>query len=241
MVSMSVSYPRNRWDTLVRGCALLSSTIAVIRGVAVFDRESIAVGALLAAFTAMTFTRRATLGWIGVAALLVNQAFWMVTAVVNLTHAAPSLVGAGVPSVLAMAAVLGLVASVARWRAASDARAGAVAGVAVGLLVVLLVTVPIAGRNAVAVHPGDLRISARNVKFSTTRLTARAGDIGVVFANDDLFWHTFTVGKFDVNLRVATSGRGRVVMKNVRAGTYSFVCAIPGHESAGMKGELVVR
>ena len=239
---MALSYPTAKWDTLVRGCALLSAAIAVTRGIAVFDRESIAIGALLAIFTWVTFSRRAAIGWIGVAALFVNQGFWMVSATWNLTHAAPSFVGAAIPSVLSLAAVLGLVASVARWRAAGDGACPAwIAGVAVGLLVVLLIAVPIAGRNAAVVHPGDLRISARNVKFSTTRLTAHAGDIGVVFANDDLFWHTFTVGKFDVNLRVATSGRGRVVMQNVPAGTYPFVCAIPGHESAGMKGELVVR
>jgi len=238
---MFSSYPRARWATLVRGCALLSAAIAILRGIAVFDRESIAIGALLAIFTWVTFTRRANVGWIGVAALLVNQGFWMITATVNLTHAAPSFVGAAIPSALAMASLLGLVASVGRWRAAPDKSADFIAGVALGLLIVLLIAVPIAGRNAVVVHPGDLRISARNVKFSTTRLTAKPGDLAVVFTNKDLFWHTFTVGKFDVNLRVATSGRGRVVMKNVPAGTYSFVCAIPGHETAGMKGELVVR
>jgi uncharacterized cupredoxin-like copper-binding protein len=43
-----------------------------------------------------------------------------------------------------------------------------------------------------------------------------------------------------VNLRDATRGPVRVVHKDVPAGTYSFVCAIPGHEAAGMKGELIV-
>jgi plastocyanin len=218
----------------------LSAALAIGRGIAVFDRESIAIGALLAGFTYVTFTRRADIGWIGVAALFVNQGFWMVTAIVNLTHAAPSFAGAAIPSVLAVAAVLGLAASAARWRTSPERAADVAGGIAVVLLVVLLIAVPIAGRNAVVVHPGDLRISARNVKFSTDRLTAPAGDIGVVFFNKDLFWHTFTVGKLDVNLRVATSGRGRTVMKDVAPGTYTFVCAIPGHEQAGMKGELVV-
>jgi len=233
MVSMPLSYPWRSWTTLVRACALASGAIAVGRGVAVFDRESIAIGVLLIAFVAFKF-------WIGIAALFVNQAFWMITATAELTRAAPSVIGAAVPSVLAVAAVLGLVASVARWRNAPERRVDAATGVAVVLVLVLLFAVPFAGRDAVAAEPGDLRISARNVKFSTTRLRAHAGDIGVVFTNKDLFWHTFTVGKFDVNLRVATSGRGRVVIKDVPAGTYSFVCAIPGHESAGMKGKLVV-
>ena len=238
---MPTSYPTTRWATLVRGCAALSAVIEIVRGVAVFDRESIAIGGLMVVFTALSFTRRATIGWVGVALLFVNQAFWMMSATWNLTHAAPSLVGAAIPSVLAVASGLGLVASVARARGAIERHANLVAGAAVALLVVLLVAVPVAGANAVTVHPGDVRISARNVKFSTKRLTAHAGDIGVVFTNKDLFWHTFTVNKFNVNLRVATSGRARVVLKDVPAGTYDFVCAIPGHESAGMKGVLVVR
>ncbi|MEY2471164.1 MAG: Copper binding protein plastocyanin/azurin family [Actinomycetota bacterium] len=241
MVSMATSYPAARWNTLVRGCAVVSAIVEIARGLVVLDRESIAIGVLLLLFTAATFTRRPALGWIGVAALFVNQAFWMMTATVNLAHAAPSLLGAAIPSVLSIASTLGLVASVARSRGASQDNAPLVAWIAGGALVVLLIAVPVAGRNAVVAHPGDLRISARNVKFSTTRLTAHAGDIGVVFTNKDLFWHTFTIGNFDVNLRVATSGRGRVVLKDVPAGTYSYVCAIPGHESAGMKGELVVR
>ena len=231
---MSLSYPRVRWETLVRACAIVSAVIEIARGITVFDRESIAIGVVLLAFVAFKF-------WIGIAALFVNQGFWMVSATAQLTRAAPSFIGAAIPSLLAVAAVLGLVASVARWRTASDTRADLVTGIAVGLVIALVVFVPIAGRNAVVVHPGDLRISARNVKFSTTRLHSPRGDIGVVFTNKDLFWHTFTVGKFDVNLRVATSGRARVVLKDVPAGTYSFVCAIPGHEAAGMKGELVVR
>jgi len=231
---MTSSYPRARWATLVRACAVVSGVVEIARGITVFDRESIAIGALLIAFVVFKF-------WIGIAALFLNQAFWMITATVQLTRAAPSFVGAAVPSFLAVAAVLGLVASVARWRNVTDRRADVVGVVGIAAAVVLVIAVPLAGRNAVVVHPGDLRISARNVKFSTTRLRAHAGDVAVVFTNEDLFWHTFTVGKFDVNLRVATSGRGRVVMKNVPAGTYSFVCAIPGHETAGMKGELVVR
>jgi plastocyanin len=240
MVSMNSSYPRATWATLVLACAALSAAIAIARGVAVFDRESIAIGAFLALFTWVTFTRRAAIGWIGVAALFVNQAFWMLGATAALTRAAPSFIGAAIPSVLAVASVLGLIASVARWRDASARAATVVPGAGAIALAALVIAVPLAGRNAVVVHPGDLRISARNVKFSTTRLTAHAGDIGVVFTNKDLFWHTFTVGKFDVNLRVATSGRGRVVLHDVTPGTYSFVCAIPGHESAGMKGDLVV-
>ncbi|HVT78251.1 MAG TPA: cupredoxin domain-containing protein [Acidimicrobiales bacterium] len=237
---MTMSYPASRWDTLGRVCAALSGVIEIARGAAVFDRESIAIGALLLAFAAITFTRRAGVGWIGVGALFVNQGFWMLTAIVDLTHAAPSVIGAAAPALLSVAAVVGLAAVVLRTRPARASAAVPLALSGVVVAALLVVAVPMLGRDAQRVHPGDLRISAHNVEFSTNRLTAHPGDIGVVFRNKDLFWHTFTIRKLHVNLRVATSGRGRVVIKDVPAGTYRFICAIPGHEAAGMKGELVV-
>ncbi len=237
---MTMSYPSSRWDTLARACAALSGVIEIARGAAVFDRESLAIGVLLIGFTAITFTRRERVGWIGVGALFVNQGFWMLTAVVDLTHAAPSVIGAAVPAVLSVAAVLGLVAVVLRARRIREAAALPVGITGVVIAALLVVCVPALGRDAERAHPGDLRISAHNVEFSTDRLTAPSGDIGVVFRNQDLFWHTFTIRKLHVNLRVATSGRGRVVIKNVPAGTNRIISANPGPEAAGMKGELVV-
>src|SRR5689334_17513134 len=102
MVSMSSSYPTTRWATLVRATAVVSAVIEIVRGVAVPDRESIAIGVLMVVFTAVSYSRRATIGRVGVALLFVNQAFWMMSATWTLTHAAPSLVGAAIPSVLAV-------------------------------------------------------------------------------------------------------------------------------------------
>jgi plastocyanin len=231
------------WAALARGSAAASAAIAIGRGTALGDRESIAIGVALALVVFLTFRGgrlMPRLGWIGIGALLLNQGAWMLPATWSLTTSAPSVAGAAAPIVLSVTALLGLVASMARWRGASDARATPAIAGALALLIALFVAVPVAGGNAVDVQAGDLRLVTRDVAFKPARLSARTGDVGVVVKNDDLFWHTFTVNRLNANVRVATGGRRRIVLRDLRAGRYEFVCAIPGHESAGMTGVLVV-
>ena len=97
-----------------------------------------------------------------------------------------------------------------------------------------------AGAGAVDRQAGDISVVTADVKFEPKNLTADAGDIGIIVKNDDLFWHTLTISDLDENVTVATSGRKRLQFRDVEPGTYEFVCAIPGHESAGMTGTLVV-
>ncbi len=231
------------WAHVVRSCAVLSSVIALGRGLAMLDRESIAVGAALAVATALTFTgsaRLRRLGWVAVAALFLNQAAWMIGATWSLTSAAPSTAGAAVPAVLAVAATLGLVASVARARNLSPTLAMTTAISGVVLAAMLSVAVPAAGANALDARSSDLRVTASDLSFGPNHLRAAAGDVGVIVRNDDLFWHTFTVKETNASVRIATGGRRRIALERLAPGTYHFVCAIPGHESAGMRGVLVV-
>jgi plastocyanin len=100
--------------------------------------------------------------------------------------------------------------------------------------------VPIAGQDAAKPHADDVRVVTRDVKFVPKRLTAEAGEVGIYVKNDDLFWHTLTIDGLHVDKRIATAGRQRIQLRGVAPGTYRFVCAIPGHESAGMTGTLVV-
>lgn len=231
------------WERLVRVCAVSSAAIALGRGLALLDRESIAIGTALVIATGLTFTGHALirrLGWLGVAALFVNQGFWMVSATLGLTKAAPSIAGAAVPSVLAVAAIVGLAGSVARARGMQPAAAKPAGIGALALGVTLTIAVPIIGADAVGARPGDVRITTSDLAFSPERLTAKAGNVGVVVHNEDLFWHTFTVNKVNANVNVPTGGTKRLELPGLAPGTYEFVCAVPGHESAGMKGVLVV-
>lgn len=231
------------WERLIRACAMVSAVVALGRGAVLVDRESIAIGLALAGATGLTFTARPLLrrvGWVGAAGLFVNQALWMVGATLSLTGAAPSIVGAAVPSVLAVAAVCGIAASVLRLRDAASGAAAPTGAAAVALAIALSVAVPIAGADAVGAQPNDLRVTTSDLAFKPERLEANAGDVAVVVHNEDLFWHTFTVNKTNANVNVPTGGTKRLVLDDLTPGTYEFVCAIPGHEGAGMKGTLVV-
>src|SRR5437588_671899 len=75
---------------------------------------------------------------------------------------------------------------------------------------------------------------------STKTLTAGSGQATVSIANQDLFWHTFTIDKLGVNVLVPVGGH-RELSLNLAPGTYIYYCAIPGHRQAGMQGTLTVR
>jgi plastocyanin len=84
----------------------------------------------------------------------------------------------------------------------------------------------------------DTRVVAQGVAFSPRHATVREGG-ALAVANRDLFWHTLTIPALGINVRIPT-GATRVVRIAGPPGTYRFVCAIPGHESAGMDGLLTV-
>jgi plastocyanin len=233
----------NQWNAVVRLCAFVSAAVAIGRGASVGDRESIAIGvALLLAEIATHLPWRLInrLGWIGLALLFVNQGYWMVTAVVSLTSSAPSTLGAISPAVLSVTAVVGLLASLARLQSRLQSAVAPLLVVGAAAMVALTVGVPIAGAGAVDAQMDDIDVTTTDVAFEPDEIEAAAGDIGIIVKNDDLFWHTLTITELDANVTVATGGRKRLQLDGVEPGSYEFVCAIPGHEQAGMTGTLVV-
>jgi plastocyanin len=81
------------------------------------------------------------------------------------------------------------------------------------------------------------------LKFTQTRLTAKAGSIKVDFSNPSPSGHdvAFKQGakKFG-STSIVTNGSTSTTVK-LTPGTYEFYCTVPGHEQAGMKGTLVVK
>jgi plastocyanin len=78
----------------------------------------------------------------------------------------------------------------------------------------------------------------KDMMFVPENLEAHTGKVGVFVANEDLFWHTFTIHKLHVNLDIPVGGHRRIEF-DATPGTYEIVCVI--HEQGGMKGTLVVR
>jgi plastocyanin len=231
------------WRTLlVRSAAAQALAYAVVAAI-LTDPEAavVAVGSLVG--IGLLRFRKGTLGLLELGGLFAYAAYWMVPAAMsNLSHS-EGVFETAVPTILSLVALTGTVAAIAT---VLERRAGHLRGarvVTVGAIVLLAASVALAsapvGQSAVDAS-ADASIKAKHVKFSSTKLEVAAGRATVSFANDDLFWHTFTIRELGVDLRVPVRAE-RTVAFNARPGTYEFVCAIPGHAQAGMKGTLIVR
>jgi plastocyanin len=82
------------------------------------------------------------------------------------------------------------------------------------------------------------------LKYDTTTLNAKAGQDTFEFTNDAPLSHDFTIetssGQRVAGTPIFTGGT-KSVTANLKPGTYTFLCTVPGHAAAGMKGTLTVK
>lgn len=81
------------------------------------------------------------------------------------------------------------------------------------------------------------------LKFNTTSLTAKAGKITIDFTNSAPLAHNVTIASSSGAVLGATptfQGGTKPLTLNLKPGTYTFYCSVPGHRQAGMHGTLVV-
>lgn len=86
-----------------------------------------------------------------------------------------------------------------------------------------------------------VEVSGKEFSFTPDKLTLKAGlPATIVLKNTGSIEHDIAVDKADFKLTVSPGQEGKKALTIADAGTYKFYCSIPGHESAGMKGELTV-
>jgi len=80
------------------------------------------------------------------------------------------------------------------------------------------------------------------LRFTTTSLQANAGEVQIVMENPSSVPHNIAVTGNGVDEKGEVVGKGErsEVTATLEPGTYEFYCSVPGHEAAGMKGELTV-
>lgn len=83
------------------------------------------------------------------------------------------------------------------------------------------------------------------LKYNTTKLNAKPGNITIDLTNDSSVPHDVAV-KDDADEELGksetiTGSSTSLDLQDVKAGDYTFFCTVPGHEAAGMKGDLTVR
>jgi plastocyanin len=84
-----------------------------------------------------------------------------------------------------------------------------------------------------------IQVTGKNLRFTPSRITAKAGRFNVRFQAQDIF-HTFVIqgvhGELDSQPGTTAGGSFTVT----RPGTYTFYCSVPGHRAAGMQGTILV-
>lgn len=104
---------------------------------------------------------------------------------------------------------------------------------------------PAATHSSAAAGGTVLKVSAlaTGLKFSMGSLKAKAGKITIKLTNASPLKHDLVVETGETILAktpmVATGKTGSLTV-TLKKGSYDFVCDVPGHEAAGMKGTLVV-
>lgn len=86
--------------------------------------------------------------------------------------------------------------------------------------------------------------SEGQLKYDTTSLTAKAGNVSINFTNMAPLSHNVTVASSSGAVLGATptfQGGARTLSLTLKAGTYKFYCTVPGHRMAGMEGTLTVQ
>jgi plastocyanin len=82
------------------------------------------------------------------------------------------------------------------------------------------------------------------LKFDTTSLSAKAGAVTINFTNSAPVAHNVTVASSAGTVVGETptfQGGSKTLSLNLKPGTYTFYCSVPGHRQAGMEGKLVVQ
>jgi plastocyanin len=102
--------------------------------------------------------------------------------------------------------------------------------------------VPAASNKVAVAKNGALQIDADpggQLLFTASKATAPAGKVTINFANTSGVDHNIAIaGKGKTP--ITPNGKGSFTA-TYAPGTYTYICEVPGHEQAGMKGTLTVK
>jgi plastocyanin len=89
-----------------------------------------------------------------------------------------------------------------------------------------------------------LEASKTALAYDTTELTAKAGKVTIDFTNPAAIEHNVVIegeeGKELASFDPITEGEESETA-DLKPGTYTFYCSVPGHRQAGMEGTLTVK
>jgi plastocyanin len=89
----------------------------------------------------------------------------------------------------------------------------------------------------------EIDVAASGFAFAETTATATAGHVVIKSMNPQSTGHDISLKGNGVDEHgdvVQDGGVSTIDIADLKAGTYTFYCSVPGHEAAGMKGTLTV-
>jgi high-affinity iron transporter len=138
--------------------------------------------------------------------------------------------------------VLVVFVGIPRRRSGKAVAATTVAGLAFGLVAGCS---PATSASSVpaSLPPGTIQVIASEYKFTPAALTATAGAVTFHITNGGADTHEFEIFQGDKvvdEVEGIVPGISRDLTVTLAAGEYTFLCALNGHDSIGMKGTITV-
>jgi plastocyanin len=86
--------------------------------------------------------------------------------------------------------------------------------------------------------------SGTELAYTTKAASAKAGQVSIEFENPQELQHDVSIedssGKVLGETELVAQGTATTTV-NLKPGTYTFFCSVPGHREAGMEGTLTVK
>lgn len=87
----------------------------------------------------------------------------------------------------------------------------------------------------------SVTLVAEDIHWDIEQISAQLGQtVEVTLRNDGALDHSFVIEQWEISVHLSPGETQVVSFVADSSGTYKYICGIPGHEDAGMVGELVV-
>ena len=97
--------------------------------------------------------------------------------------------------------------------------------------------------SGVGGHVVEIDVATSGLSFVKSTATASAGPVVIRSKNPQSLGHDIAIRGNGVDEKgdiVSDGGVSMITIADLKPGTYTFYCSVPGHEAAGMKGTLTV-
>lgn len=104
------------------------------------------------------------------------------------------------------------------------------------LLALLVLAALAAAATPFALGATTVGVTGKEFKFALTKKSAKHGTVTFRFTNKGTLKHDFKIaGKAT---KLVAPGKSASLTVTLKRGNYTYICTVPGHASAGMKGSF---